>query len=48
MVSRVFETLGVSACHFECHVETVEAWVRIFELVAKRYGLFDRLFVCHI
>ena len=42
MVSRVFETIGVSACHFECHVDTVEAWVRIFELVAKRYGLFDR------
>ena len=47
MVARVFETVGVSACHFECHVDTVKAWVRIFELVTNRYGLFDRLCTYH-
>lgn len=47
MVASVFETLALSACHFECHVDTVKAWVRIFELVTNRYGVLDRLFTWH-
>ena len=42
MVAGIFETIGVSPCHFECHADTVTAWARIFELMVNRYALFNR------